>query len=83
MRENDDLKRKIQDLKEELEFLKDENKIFLGLNEEIESLKLENTSLKTQLEDSSRLTDLSGSAIEDNFYKNARIQGRCKMYYNV
>ena len=67
MRENDHLKRKIQDLKEELEFLKNENKIFVGLNEEIESLKLENTSLKTQLEDSSRLTDLSGSAIEDNF----------------
>ena len=37
--ENEHLKFKVKDLKDELEFITDENKIFAGVNEEIESLK--------------------------------------------
>ena len=61
-KENEDLRERVKELEAELEFLKDENQIFQNVNAEIDSLKSENTSLKTQLEDSSKLIDLSGTA---------------------
>lgn len=54
----DDLQLKVKQLEEDLEFARDEKMVFEGVNEELDSLKVEHFSLKSEVENS-RLSGLS------------------------